>query len=54
MLDIPMRLDVTVLGPEAGNLEFLCCTLEAEFLLLRGTSVFDLKDFKGLDKAHGG
>lgn len=45
-LEIQARVDVSVLNLwlEAWA-EFLCCSLEAEFLLLWGTSVFVLKDF---------
>lgn len=32
--------------------EFVCCSLEAEFLLLQETSVLGLKAFNGLDVAH--
>lgn len=32
--------------------EFVCCSLEAEFLLLQETSVLGLTAFNGLDVAH--
>ena len=51
-LEIWMRLDVTVLGPKIGNLEFLCCSLETEFLLLLETSVFALQAINRLAEAH--
>lgn len=51
-LEIWMRLDVTVLGPKIGNLEFLCCSLETEFLLLLETSVFALQVINRLAEAH--
>lgn len=47
-----MRLDVTVLGPKVGNLEFLSCSLETEFLLLLETSVFALQGIDRLAEAH--
>ena len=47
-LEIQIRVDVAALKPEEG---FLCCSLEAELLLLWETLVGVLKTFNCLDEA---
>ena len=51
-LDVEARVDVAVLSPRLETQgEFLCCTLEAEFLFFGGPQS-GLKVFNWLDEAH--
>ena len=52
-LEILAGIDVATLARRLETqAEFLCCYLNAEFLLLQGTLVSVFKAFSSLDEAH--